>query len=723
MKRIIGVCLLFIVAWLALCFAGGCSCSEENGTRDADTGQDPDAEPDSSEPPDAVDLAEAEGEDPCPGVACGEACCGEGESCVDGACACVSGETCHIDGSLVCCAEGTVCYLEACTTPGAECDGNSDCADGEYCEPLLGRCLPSGGVTDCVYTPPAGEFHPEVLWSWPRPETPQPTIRQIISTPMVVPHPSFGPLDPEEPPLPAVIFLAGPDIATPRLRAVSGLDGSDLFLNETDVFGDGNWEIVGLLAGSSPPRCGYIGSHNDAHLAAFDEEGRRLWVSETPVSYGAAAPAIANLFGDNAPEIIVGRSVFASDGTHLWTAASGGEGWDDCIQAGAYSIVADLDDDDVPEIIAGNTAYANNGDLLWTAPVPDGFDATGDFDLDGEPEIVVVHGTPSGLDILSAGGSALCHHASPVSASIGGGPPVVADFNNDTVPEIGVVWPNVLEVVDGDCVQKWQVATTDDSGQTALAVFDFTGDGSAEVVYTDETAVRIFSGIDGSVVLTLEHFSLTGLENPVVADVNNDGRTEVLAVGQQTVDPSMRLFADADRNWVASRPVWNQHTYHVTNVNDVGLIPVVEPDNWTQEGLNNYRQNSAGDRALDVPDLVLIDLRALENECPARLVLSARVLNQGARAVASGVTVAFSVTLPDGTEIDAGSVATTGTILPGESEEVRLPWDIPEDMELGTFDIRAVVDPATDPEFGMVRECDEANNTAGPVEAQCTSVL
>lgn len=56
-------------------------------------------------------------------------------------------------------------------------------------------------------------------------------------------------------------------------------------------------------------------------------------------------------------------------------------------------------------------------------------------------------------------------------------------------------------------------------------------------------------------------------------------------------------------------------------------------------------------------------------------------------------------------------------------EEVRLPWDIPEGMELETFEIRAVVDPETDSGFGLVRECNEANNTAGPVEAQCTSVL
>jgi hypothetical protein len=712
---------------------GGCGEPEGNGA-DTPAQELTDPEGGLETPPDAPDAPdEVEG---CPGVECEGACCGQGESCVGGRCACESGVRCTVDTVAVCCGDGMVCYLGECIVPGDACADNEDCGDGEYCETLIDRCLPSAGTSDCRYQPPAEDFRPEVMWSWPRDDTPHPEIRAIISTPLVVPHPDFGPLDPAEPPMPAVIFLAGSRIDNPQLRAVSGLDGTDLFYNETDVFegqsqiavgdldGRGTWEIVGLLAGSSPPRCSYGGSHNNAHLAAFDAHGRRLWVSDEPVSYGTAAPCIANIDGDNTAEIIVGRSVFNHDGTLRWTAPAGGMGWDACTQAGAYSIVADVTGDTVPEIVAGNTAYRADGTVLWTAPVRDGSNAAADFDLDGVPEIVVVHGSPSGVHILTADGETRCHYDPGLGgATIGGGPPVVADFNADTLPEIGVVWPNLLDVVSGSCERLWRVATTDASGQTAMSVFDFNGDGAAEVVYMDETAVRIFSGQDGEVILTLPHSSATGIENPVVADVNNDGHTEILAVGQQTAEPSMKLFGDENRNWVASRPVWNQHAYHVTNVSDVGDIPGVEASNWTQPGLNNYRTNSAGDRMLDVPDLRLVDLEALGGECTDALILTVRVINMGARGVPAGQQVLFTITLPDGTEEEAGPALTSAVILPGESEEVRLRWEIPEGLEYAVFLVRAVVDPDSGTGFGETRECDEDNNEAGPIEAGCAFFL
>ena len=41
-----------------------------------------------------------------------------------------------------------------------------------------------------------------------------------------------------------------------------------------------------------------------------------------------------------------------------------------------------------------------------------------------------------------------------------------------------------------------------------------------------------------------------------------------------------------------SRRIWNQHAYHITNVNDDGSVPVKQADNW--RSYNNFRMNVQG---------------------------------------------------------------------------------------------------------------------------------
>jgi hypothetical protein len=68
---------------------------------------------------------------------------------------------------------------------------------------------------------------------------------------------------------------------------------------------------------------------------------------------------------------------------------------------------------------------------------------------------------------------------------------------------------------------------------------------------------------------------------------------------------------------VQTRRIWNQHTYHITNVNPDGTIPSNEQNNWQVPGLNNFRLNEFGqfegppcdvdnDRDVDRNDINLI---------------------------------------------------------------------------------------------------------------------
>ncbi|MEQ1744979.1 MAG: FG-GAP-like repeat-containing protein [Saprospiraceae bacterium] len=137
----------------------------------------------------------------------------------------------------------------------------------------------------------------------------------------------------------------------------------------------------------------------------------------------------------------------------------------------------------------------------------------------------------------------------------------------------------------------WTLPTTDYSGFTGSTVYDFNGDGVFELVYRDENHLRILYG--GAAPFPpgvdternwyrLPCGSITSDEYAIVADVDNDGETEIAVTGYTFSgynNPSsdyrgrLRVFeSDADP-WMPCRNVWNQYNYFVVNVNDDLSIP------------------------------------------------------------------------------------------------------------------------------------------------------
>ena len=64
-------------------------------------------------------------------------------------------------------AAGEICYVGQCIVPSGACTGmvcatkvESDCPNGELCDPELGQCVPNLGDPTCAFEPEVGGFDP-----------------------------------------------------------------------------------------------------------------------------------------------------------------------------------------------------------------------------------------------------------------------------------------------------------------------------------------------------------------------------------------------------------------------------------------------------------------------------------------------------------------------------------------------------------------------------------
>ena len=338
-----------------------------------------------------------------------------------------------------------------------------------------------------------------------------------------------------------------------------------------DLDGDGVPEVVGVTSGwEADPDVAL-------RLVAFDHTGAIAWLGD-PVQYpGGKAIELADLDADGHVEIVIGNQVF-DDG--------GGLQWQGGLYGSDLTTTADLDDDGDLELITGHAAYRADGSAFFPDP---GFGINAypqviDRDLDGSPEIFFAdYGS---MNVVSATGESL----GPIVGSRG--PIAAADLEGDGIPELLTAAYPTLVAYDGALSPKWQTPISDVSGTPGATVFDFFGDGTAEVVYADPNFILII-GSDGTVLYEVPRVS--GSESigyPVVADIDSDGSAELIvtSVGPEA---AVTVLRDARDRWVNARRIWNQHAYHVTNVLEDGAIPAVQPQHW--HTFNSFRAQARVD--------------------------------------------------------------------------------------------------------------------------------
>jgi hypothetical protein len=178
------------------------------------------------------------------------------------------------------------------------------------------------------------------------------------------------------------------------------------------------------------------------------------------------------------------------------------------------------------------------------------------------------------------------------------------------------------------------------------------------------------------------------------------------------VPDGLVVWTDSGNNWVRTRRIWNQHTYHVTNVTEDGQIPRMEEPNWSNPRYNHFRQNVQPAGVFDAPDLVIESIERIScNPSTSTIEIGVTVANRGALGVAAGVPVIATATPAGGAPVSLGVQRTTTFLLPGRSERVVFTWTPAGGFTFTEFTVTARVD-----DDGMggaeYNECHEDNNEA-----------
>lgn len=758
----------------------------------------------------------------CDTLRCGENlvdCCDAGQICLDGVqCAADCGTNNPLCGENldICCPFGRLCLNNECVQPGSFCVDNYDCpSDAWYCETNMNICLPLPEGELCQGEPDFTAIEPVLEWYWRGTSYLGKEYTDSMASPIIGDVNGDG----------------IPDVVVVLFHL--NLYNSDSIIVVLNGAGDGagGGEILFTIPSDQDPSAPKPFGGSSVALANFDDDpgleivynvqGGGVRIADNdgigdvcdrtqyPACTGArfsggsmrhihGGPSVADVDHDGMPDVIIACHVM--NGRDISNPSLDFVNSSEC---GRNTAIADLNTDGKLEVIDAAHAITIDpaipgGVPFWTSnnAVPSSFVAVADIipEIPG-PEVVNIYNNFYLIDgqtgqVLIGPGGTLADITVPIPGTGNGGAPTVADFDGDGLPEISTAGRAAYVVYDPDCFDPplrtggqcnsnrtdlilWETPTQDlSSSMTGSSVFDFQGDGAAEVLYNDECFFHIYDGQTGAELVSPMIPSSTGTlaEYPLVADVDGDGNAEMIIVSNKYAvaglncraawkaagipaetlcaltdctpgDPctggsggtctgdyicdatgtcqlpggtmGVRVYGDANDRWVRTRPVWNQFNYHVTNITFAsGLwdVPLYEEHSWLT--YNNYRQNVQGGALFPVPDLMAT--LQVAARCPDTVNLSAVIFNNGSAGAAAGATVSFYRTDVDPPEL-IETVLTSGIILPGGWERVNTVYQGGETGVEMTF--TAVVN-----EGSVLEECSDSNNSSSAGPIMCTNI-
>ena len=477
-----------------------------------------------------------------------------------------------------------------------ECSGGPSCADFFYGNPIICKDEPTENPT----------FAMRLQWGS------EDRSADSHATPAV------GDLDNDG--LPEVVVINRLD---ERLFILNGEDGSTAFTYDLGYQPENGIVLANLDGGDCANI--YVSRDNSSRITALDCEANLLW--ETNASDRVGIMGIADFNGDGNSELYYKTEIMdAATGNIIVTGTN-----DNWVQKYAHSAIAVdiLDDAECAdcsglELITGNQIWAINigagtrtlaKDLndLFAADIPTNnkryytkyFNTTqnrtcisvADYNQDGHVDVLMpgAYGSSNSsqttIFFWDVFNNSYLVYDGGVNHNKGTGRLNVSDIDGDGLMNTTYVSDQILYALDENLEVLWTKGIDEgSSGFTGTTVFDFDGDGAAETIYRSESYLYIIDGTDGSTRTTIPCKSRTQEEYPLVADVDNDGSSE-LCVPCYTSDNTnfspysntkysqIRIYeADGGEIWQPSRRVWNQHGYFVVNVNDDLTIPAQQQD-------------------------------------------------------------------------------------------------------------------------------------------------
>ncbi len=487
----------------------------------------------------------------------------------------------------------------------------------------------------------------------------------------------------------------------------------------------------------------------DGFVECYEYNGTRLWRSSARVTTAYATLAtVADLNQDGLPEVVVGRGILngqngtvmgtllGSFGTTIGQNSIGDVGTAMAVDVFPHTFCTDCTG---LEVVAGNTVYAvgintTTNTAVVTATVvlntePDGMTSIADWDGDGDLDGIITHTAGNGLVrlyvwdlqtptlMMTTGNIARLG-----GGTVGVGVATVADIDNNGMLEAAFVLNRRLVVVENSGTLKWSIANSDRSGLTGITLYDFDGNGQYELVYRDESRLRVYNANTGVLVQSLSCTSLTGSEYPVIADMDGDGETEILCTcGGSGLTGLVTAFESAGTPWVTSRPLWNQYQYFSTNINDDLTVPRIQQSHHIVGDsieLNAIRKQYQATGQTPLPDAA-IQILSSNSVLPDSVDLNIQICNLGDAVLSANTPITFynadpttnNLAIPVGSispigqKVEAGNCITQTYRVLGTSSDIYAVVNCDNSI-LPIFNL------STDLPMTTIAECDYINNMA-----------
>ncbi len=375
------------------------------------------------------------------------------------------------------------------------------------------------------------------------------------------------------------------------------------------------------ICGGSAPACGAGTQCMTGGVFALNHDGSVLWWMPNQSGMYELL-SIYDYDQDGRPEVQSGSFILdGATGEKIGSVPSPSSSYL------LYHNVADIDNDEKNELIAGGTIFEVNGrdntSFFTEKYRVNGWESASagisDFNNDGNPDLLLVKNTTTEIGVfdLQSGSpqplwsktydigycvngstvksESICDVDSDCTAYGSGfkcdaqnsgkpGAPVIADFDGDNIPDIGVKGKNVYVAINGnngDLLWDYR-RDRDDSEYTDISAssssaFDFNNDGAFEITQRNSKYFYIFDGKGenqkGKVLFKSNVPSSTLWELAPIADVNNDKHADIIVPTNGNSSGTYKntgiiVYKSATNSWPGTRTIWNQDNYYIDNICD-----------------------------------------------------------------------------------------------------------------------------------------------------------